>query len=140
LHTLSDSSNIPLCDGHAVGRSQNGGRYPAPQQQQQSAAPGDAGALAALARCGAMAAGNGCSVPGRARGVAPGRPTAPPPPPPSAVLPPNGIHRRGERLLPTALAVRRGLFSLQLLNRPTFDHKCTYQWAEAVFVSFRIFR
>ena len=92
---------VAMCDEHAVSRSQNGaGRYhhhhPAVQQQQQSH---EDGPLAALARCGALAAaGNGSTMhagrsmqrppPPPAR-AAPGRPTAPPPPPPA--MPPNGI-------------------------------------------------
>jgi len=96
LKTLVLIIVVIMCDGHAVSMSQNGGRHPLQQQAQES--PGD-GPLAALARCGALAAaGNGCTTAGRSvqrpppppARAAPGRPTAPPPPPPPAV-PPNGI-------------------------------------------------
>jgi len=93
---------VAMCDGHAVNRSsQNGGARP-PSLHQQPQQSQEDGPLAALARCGALAAaGNGCSTVGKpiqrpppppAR-AAPGRPTAPPPPPPPT-LPPNGIGRR----------------------------------------------
>ena len=70
--------------------------------QPQQSSPVDGHAVAALARCGAMAAaGNGCSAASWGRApdrppapparAAPGRPTAPPPPPPA--VPPNGIER-----------------------------------------------
>jgi len=65
------------------------------QSSSSSAVMREDGRLAALARCGALAAaGNGFSaaVAPPARGGPPGRPTAPPPPPPPS-LPPNGITR-----------------------------------------------
>ena len=56
---------MAVCDGHAVSRSQNGGRHPALQQQQQQPqqSQGDDGPLAVLARCRALAAAsNGCTT------------------------------------------------------------------------------
>jgi len=97
--------------GHAVVRSQNGARH-----QQHESPAGDA-ALAALARCGAMAAaGNGfasSSSSGRAPGrpparAVPARPTAPPPPPPPT-LPPNGI--RGDCRACDAASERASVWS-----------------------------
>jgi len=80
---------VAMCDGHAVSMSQNGGRHPALQQQQQQPqqSQGEDGPMAALARCGALAAaGNGCTMASKSiqhppARVATGRPSAPPPPP-----------------------------------------------------------
>jgi len=67
---------VAMCDGHAV---QNGGRHPALQQQQPQQSQGEDGPLAALARCGALAAaGNGCTT-------ATGKSIQRPPPPPARV-------------------------------------------------------
>jgi len=90
---------VALCDAHAVSFSLNGGGHRPAQQQSQM----DDRTLAALARCGALAAaGNGSvaagvrsppRVPAPPARAPPGRPTAPPPPPPPT-LPPNGISMR----------------------------------------------
>ena len=107
---------VTLCDdGHAVSRSLNGAR---PQQTQHSQ---EDGPLAALARCGALAAaGNGCTTavksiqhppPPPAR-AAPGRPTAPPPPPPA--LPPNGIG--GDCMACDVASDRASRLSMRLLG------------------------
>ena len=131
-----------MCDGHAdaVGRSSgvNGGFRPPslPQcQSQQSSSSSswsgqDDGRLAALARCGALAAaGNGCSpaVP-RAAAVppartAPGRPTAPPPPPPPS-LPANGISAGRAECVCGSMSVSER----QVPARPSVRRACVCLW------------
>ena len=89
---------VAMCDGHAVSRSQNGGRHPALQQQPQKS-QGDDGPLAVLARCGALAAaGKGCITAGKSiqrpppppARVAPSIPSVPPPLPPPPPMNGNG--------------------------------------------------